>query len=188
MLFRSADISHLEDWGKIASGMYLEYPSDRVTIKGNCSEIGRCYYFPYGKHSKVNNSSEILSLVKGWNKVEFIKHRMSEWFDEIKQKNVNCGYDILDLFYWEHRMGSWQAQSQLEWDIVQEVLTPFNNRELLDSMLAVDAKYRCEPNYYFFKKIIQKQWAQTLKVSINPKSVSDKIKYVLKFVLYRLKL
>lgn len=40
--------AHMNDWGKMVYGMIDTYPQDRVTVKGNCSEIARCFYYKYG--------------------------------------------------------------------------------------------------------------------------------------------
>ena len=141
----NTDIPHINDWGEIAYGMYDEYPTNRLAVKGNVSEVGRCFYFPTGKHNKINSGKDFLELEPYWKNIDFIEARVFEWFEEVKLENIHLGYDLYDLFYWEHRIGSWQAQSQLEWDIVQETFSPFNNRELLDIMLRVNPSYRIGP-------------------------------------------
>ena len=66
-------------------------------------------------------------------------------------------------------MGSWQAMSQLEFDIVQEEYTPFNCRKLLGILLSAEMKYRQPPGYKLFRQIIFNLWPDLLKESINPK-------------------
>ncbi len=177
---QNTDIPHLNDWGKTANGMFSEYPQSRVAIKGNCVEIGRCAYYHNGKHTKIRSGSRFVSLINGWSDVDFIKRRILSWFEEVKDFEQNYGYDLFDLFYWEHRMGSWQSQSQLEWNIVREEFTPFNNREIIDNMLAVQPKYRSRPKSILFSKVIQKLWHETLQEPINPSSVQRKIKSYIK--------
>lgn len=185
LYLKNTDIHHLNDWGFIAHGMLAEYPSERVTIKGTCAEIGRCYYYSSGKHNDISYGEQ-LDFLKDWNDIAFIKDQVSDWLAEVTDAKVKKGYDLLDLFYWEHRMGSWQSQSQLEWDIIQEAFTPFNNRALLDSILAVDPRYRCEPDYLFFRALIKDLWKETLIAPINPKSGMQKMKYVIKKALKKL--
>ncbi len=179
----NTDIPHIDDWGKIAHGMFEKFPPHRITVKGNCSEIGRCFYYLTGKSRKVNSSNDFLRLEFQWKNIGFIKDRISKWYDEVKHPEVNFGYNLYDLFYWEHRMGSWQAQSQLEWDIVQDAFTPFNNRELLDIALGVDTAYRCKPKYLFFEKVIENLWADVLSEPINPSTVFLKLKDTIKKIL-----
>lgn len=188
-LYKSnVDNPHLNDWGIIANGIYDSYPMERIAVKGNCAEIGRCFYYPTGEHNKISSYKYFTRLEYDWENITFIENRISEWFDGIKDNKLNFGYDLLDLFYWEHRMGSWQAQSQLEWDIVQDAFTPYNNREILDIILSVEPKYRCEPDFLFFKKSIKILWEEVLKVPINPKKFNLKtfIKIKIKSFLLRI--
>jgi hypothetical protein len=74
----------------------------------------------------------------------FAIKNLEEWLsDASKTYNIN----ILHLFMWENREGNWQAMTQLEWDIVQEVFVPFNCRSLLTIILSLDEKYRMPPEY-----------------------------------------
>jgi len=77
-------------------------------------------------------------------------------------------------------MGSWQAQAQLEWDIIYESFTPYNNRELIDIMLAVDSKYRKKHNYIFFTKVMKYLWEDVLETRIKPVSLQIRIKRSIK--------
>lgn len=181
---KSSDLAHLKDWGEIANGMFNEYPQDRVAIKGSCAEIGRCVYYKLGKHTKITSGDRFyrISSIKDWNEIDFIKNRVIDWYEEVKNFDKIYGNDLFDLFYWEHRMGSWQAQSQLEWDIVQEVFTPFNNREIIDTMLQVNPKFRCAPKFLFYNKLISNLWEDVLVEPINPTSYLISLKKYIKEV------
>jgi hypothetical protein len=105
--------------------------------------------------------------------------QVANWYNKTKTVSEASGIDILDLFYWEHRMGSWQAQSQLEWDIVQEAYTPFNHRGLLETMLSTPSRYRCAPDYSLYKEICKLLWPRVLEEPINPpapESVKERLK------------
>jgi hypothetical protein len=164
----NTDMAHINDWGEIAFGMSKTYPQKKVAVKGNCSEIGRCFYFPDGKLKNNLTENDFLLLEQGWGKLNFIKEEIRKWNESVKENSFN--YNLYDLFYWEHRMGSWQAQSQLEWDIVQEVFTPFNSRELLDLMLSIDTSKRKKNNPSLYIDSINYLWKDTLCEPINPKN------------------
>jgi hypothetical protein len=165
---RNTSLAHMDDWGKIASGMLGVYPQERVSIKGNCSEIARCYFYKSGSHEEIKSPDRIIALVRGWDEIPFVCDQISAWFAEAREASFKANIDILDLFYWEHRMGSWQAQSQLEWDIVQEAYTPFNHRGLIEAMLSVDAGFRCAPGYDLYKMIIKALWPEVMRLPVNP--------------------
>ncbi len=167
--------SHFNDWGKIANGVIKRYPANRISVKGNCSEILRCFYYKYGNHQPIKKFDQIVDLEKGWSEIPFVKKQIEIWFSEAINVAAHADIDILDLFYWEHRMGSWQAQSQLEWDIVQEVYTPFNHRELIELMIGVDKKFRCSPKYVLYEMIIDALWPETMMQPVNPPSIKSRI-------------
>lgn len=180
----STDMAHLDDWGYIAYGISQNLPQDIMAVKGSCSETGRCFFYKNGNHPELVSGDDILKINPNWKGIPFIVNRVHEWFNEIKK--VNKGYNILDLFHWEVSTGSWQSQSQLEWDIAHDTFTPFNNRELLDIMLHIDAKYRCAPNYTLYKDSMNILWPDVLKQPINPLTTRLKLKYKMKRILVEL--
>ena len=86
------------------------------------------------------------------------------------------------MFYWEHRIGSWQAQSQLEWDTVQEVFSPFNSRELIEIMLSVDSSKRKSKRPLLYLDSISYLWKELLDVPINPVTIKTKLKKILSYL------
>ncbi|GGD03549.1 asparagine synthetase B family protein [Hyunsoonleella pacifica] len=183
----NSDMAHLDDWGYIAYGISKNLPEGTMAIKGSCSETGRCYFYKNGKHPKINSSKDILAYNPNWKGISFIENRIEEWYDNIKRPENNKGYNILDLFHWEVSTGSWQTQNQLEWDMVHDTFTPFNNRELLDTMLRIVPKYRSQPkNYLLYQKTMAKLWPEVLTEPINPKSFKEQIKVTVKSFLVKL--
>ena len=181
---QNSSLAHMDDWGKIAYGMMDAYPPEKVCLKGNCSEILRCFYYKHGKHPEIVSPDQIIALESGWDAIPFIYDPISAWLNEAREVSAQTGMDILDLFYMEHRMGSWQAQSQLEWDIVQEAYTPFNHRGLIELMLGAPSKYRRSPNYLLYKMMINILWPEAMKQPINPPTAKDLLKRALPGSLY----
>jgi hypothetical protein len=182
----NSDMAHLEDWGHIAHGISKHFPEDTMSVKGSCSETGRCFFYKNGIHPKLSSSEDIMDINPKWKDIPFIGQRISDWYDEVKLTSNNKGYNILDLFHWEVSTGSWQTQSQLEWDIVHDTFTPFNNRELLDIMLRIDTKYRSKPKYILYRDTMKKLWPEVLLEPINPETTKTKLKYKLKGVLAKM--
>ncbi len=184
----NSDIAHWDDWGIIANGMYGDYPDDRIAVRGHCIEAGRCDYYKLGIHRKIKNPESFALYYKGYN-INFIKETIVEWYKEVSNF-YELGYNLLDIYFWEHDMGSWQAQSLLEWDIIHETFAPYNNRELLDITLSVPARYRCKPGYKFFSKLSETMWPGVMNDPINPKSFFEKTKNLLKdiFIFFGIKI
>jgi len=186
----NSDMPHLHDWGEMANAMYKEYPGEYITIKGNCAEIGRCSYASVaGKlRSQASPDDDLLGYEDGWREFDFIQKVIKQWINEINTNENHKGYDIYELFYWEHRMGSWQARNQLEFDSIQEAFTPFNSRQLIDIMLSIDSQYRCKPNNLLFKLTMEKLWPEVMSEPINPQIKSNECKTMIKSILVKFKI
>lgn len=179
----STDMAHVDDWAHIAYGIYQNFPDDVISVKGSCSETGRCFFYKNGKHPNLKSGNDILSINPKWKKIPFIVERIHQWFNAVNIDEVNKGYNILDLFHWEVSTGSWQSQSQLEWDLVHDTFTPFNNRELLDIMLHIDTKYRRKPDYILYRESMALLWPEVLNQPINPLTPKLRSKSMLKSLL-----
>lgn len=66
--------------------------------------------------------------------------------DMIERTNLNdetrCGYDANDLFYWEHRMGTWGSVAMTEADLALPSLVAYNSRNLFSMYMALDESER----------------------------------------------
>lgn len=155
-----------EVWGRDAQAI-LDYNSwNTVALSGSASEIGRCWYRDY-LYGRI--TPQLLSHVAtGLDTDVFAIRSFEKWLKGIKDA---FNYNIADLYYWEQRCGRWAATSQLEFDIAwKDIFTPFNCRELLVNMLAVEEKYRKGPEYALHRGVIVKLWPEILSVPINPHS------------------
>ncbi|MCC6345946.1 MAG: hypothetical protein IT388_02025, partial [Nitrospirales bacterium] len=130
-----------EAYGAIAQGLYYQYPQERVCVKGNAAGIAKSIYtymLPPERRGEEVTAATLAELT-GMGDTAFALRALERWIRGAEER-----YDIglLDLFKWENREGNWQAMSQLEWDLVQEVFVPYNCRALLACMLSVDEEYR----------------------------------------------
>lgn len=177
----NVDLYHI-DWAKIAYGLYLNFPKNRVVLKGNCSEIVKCWY-----HNKINRknvySSSHLAQLDGWGKLNFIIDAIDLWVNDTKQICLDNNINILDIYRWEHRIGTCTANGQLEWDMVQEVFSPFNTRPILELMLGIDPKFRPRLNPVFLNKIIECSWKELTSFPVNPRELSYIMKNKLQYFL-----
>ncbi len=140
------------------------YKRQKVGVTGNVSEVVRCYYRrPAGPDQEV--TAEYLMNVTGMEH-PFARTYFSAWLDDAGDPR---GYNILDLFYWEQRAGSWFAHNCLEFDSTwRDVFIPFNSRQLLAVMLAVDESLRKEPDFELYRQLMVKLWPEVLSEPINP--------------------
>ncbi len=168
MYMKNTMMSHL-DLSDIAYAMTEKYPSEYINLKGVASEIVSCYYYSKGKKllndGFVKSMEEVLELahVTDMLEVPFAKKALTEWYDEIFDLQEKFHFSPYDMFFWEQRMSCWQAQSQLEWDMVHESFIPLNNRELIFSILNMNKKYRIKQNNLLYTHIINEQAPYLLK-------------------------
>jgi hypothetical protein len=178
----SVDLYH-PDWAQIAYGLQLNYPQNKLMLKGACSEIVKCWYHNLINKKDIYSGFHLAKLETGWEKMNFITEAIELWLIDAKQICMDANINILDLFVWEHRIGNWQANCQLEWDIVQEVFSPFNTRPILELMLGIDTKYRQNDKPIFLEKIIDHSWKELNQFPANPRKFSTIIKNKTKLFL-----
>ncbi|MBN1999837.1 hypothetical protein JW935_19935 [candidate division KSB1 bacterium] len=190
-IYKKNVVTAHEFWGAIAQGLSGSFPDDRIAVK-TYSEITRCYLYPYDRPSyyypfKIPQkiTAETLAMLYKMKGNTFAESSFQRWLDGFGDLEDKYNYKLLDVFYWEQRMGKWQAMSQLEWDLVQEVFNPFNCRMLTEILLAVDLKHRRPPHYTLFRKIIELLWPELLEEPIDPPTTGLVIKKILKMPLIR---
>jgi hypothetical protein len=142
------------------------FPRQCVAMLGHCSEVGRSFYRRRGTVREPLDGSVLARLTfMGVN--AFAARHFGAWLEEAEPVAKACGYDVLDLFYWEQRCGSWLAMGYQELDLAREVFVPFNCRDLLAKLLAVDARYRGGDDL-MHREMIRHAWPELLTVPINP--------------------
>lgn len=163
-LYRANVTTAHDVYGTIAEGLYHYYSQDRVCVKGNCVEIAK-FRNRQPESDDGTITPETLARVTRYPTHPFALKAFEKWLADAKcRSNIS----VWDLFQWEIKHGGWQAMSQLEWDIVQEVFTPFNCRSLLTTLLSVDESYRKIPDFTLYKSIIAELWPEVLSEPVNP--------------------
>jgi len=94
--------------------------------------------------------------------------QVSRWLEGARLPAKEQGISLLDLFYWEQRLGNWGALYPLEQDIAIEEVSLFSNRKLLMALLRVDPARRMPPNYPMFRSLVKRMWPKVLDLPINP--------------------
>ena len=143
---------------------YYSNFSDKVNIPG---VFAASAFEMYGKFDKKITPGVLAKL----NKVEEFDFAV-EYYTRWLEKNLDIcrenNLSIFTLFYWEERMANWGTQLQLEKDIAQEDLTPYNSRRLIEYTFSVPPKCNNQPDYLLYKEILRILWPETLNYPINP--------------------
>jgi len=157
-----------DGWGAIAQGMYDRYPENRVCIKGNGSGVLKCRYRQgWDKECNGELLADLADLGPMKTNRMTIEH-FDRWLSEARDVCMNSGIHILDLFYQEQRMARRQGMGELEWDIVQEVLIPWNSRELIAAGFSVEGRCRRSRHPLIQHGIIRALWPELLTEPVNP--------------------
>jgi len=175
----NVDLAH-EAWGHIASGLIHTFPHDHISVKGVCSEIARFTSSRFGYLDTMDGKT--LASLFALDDSPFIVEGFDQWAQNSMMWINKYKYRFLDVLYWEHRLGNWQAQSQLEWDIVHETFSPYNCRELLVLLLGVDGRYRKKPGNRLMIALMKYLWPAASQEPFNPRPM--KVRFRKKFRLY----
>lgn len=172
----NSPMAHTND-ATIAYGLYRGYPTNMVAVKGNAAELIKCYYNQDGEPLTITSAEDLIDLIPRWNTVPFIVDSISAWYDRTLPVATDLGWELDLLFHWEHQLGTWQAQSQLEWDIVQDVYTPFSDRRLITAMLAATPHDRKPSNHALLERVIQLAGDELLEPPINPNPRAERVRH-----------
>ncbi len=150
---------------------HLDHNADGRTINlnGNGGEVTRCFYGRSRIRPGVRLGARMLSILAGFGAEHpFVTPRIRRWMVSALPFARRSGIGLLDLFYWEHRMGNWGAIYPREQDIALEECSPLNNRALYALLLGLPARERSAPGFRFYRAWIEHLWPETLEQPINP--------------------
>jgi len=136
-----------------------------VNINGNGGEIVRRFFYYY---ERKDGAVDIETLLKCRPYNWFFKSEVEKWYSETFSYANEYKIGLLDLFYWEQRMGHWHALYQYEQDVAIEEFSPFNNKNLLLTLLRIDPDKRIKSNCLFCKEIIRELLPEILDEPVNP--------------------
>ncbi len=153
-------------------------------INGNVSEIARNYF---GYHKSV--TAKDLCFLSGNSDSRFAVKQYESWMKDM-QELKSLGYNYLDMFYWEEKMGNWGAKSKTEaYALNKDIVSPFNSRELLVQLLSTKRKYRDSHYNHLYNLIIvelSNKRKEILKLPINPSKKQSIIKMMKSFKVYNI--
>lgn len=126
---------------------HLVHPKDIVHIRSNLSEVGRLYYgvFQYYWEMTAKKTDTLAKVRQAYqNKPQSyptIDYSFSKFIERTSFNDLK-NYDTFDMFYWEHRMGTFMSQVVIEGDPTFETINLFNVRFLLKHILSLSISER----------------------------------------------
>jgi hypothetical protein len=149
-------------WGGIAQGLYEHHRQGSVLVKSNASAMAKS---ERRLIAPAKPSSAAIAKLFGLPGCHFVLQSIDEWLASTVDLH---GYDLLEVFYWENYLASWQGVSHHEWDIVTDTLDPLNCRMLLATVLNVPRPERTPPKLGLHGELIRRMWPEVLREPINP--------------------
>ncbi|WP_156174413.1 hypothetical protein [Hoeflea sp. IMCC20628] len=147
----------------------LNFPQNALHIRSSGGEIARSFF---RDPDKCFVPESIEPLVKAWGgdladrDVDIAA--FEAWAERAQYWRVT-EVDLLDVFHWEHRMGTWLSELCLESDIAFDTHVMFSCRALLEAFLSAPLDKRRKNAV--FHAAIQKMWPGFMALPINGETV-----------------
>lgn len=136
---------------------------DRVNLPGNTATAGNEWF----RETGVTMDGKYLAKNNKVDRWKFAIDYYDRWIEGIRENCPDSNMCLYDLFYWEERMVNWAGQVQMDKDIAQEEINPFNSRNLVMLYLSVPPKYLEIPFFTLYLEVIRKLWPELLQIPIN---------------------
>lgn len=150
-------------------------------VKGSCNEILRN---PNGILYNWQITPQILCKLFHLPQTDFAVTAVKAWLADARVYCKKNHIRLLDLFYWEHRMGSWLAECLNEADIASDMFSPFNVRAYLSVGYQLPWQQRMAPNYKSFLRVLLQCGVGAEQLLTNRTCVKQAIKHLLKYRLH----
>jgi hypothetical protein len=134
-----------------------------LTVGSEVSRTIRHYRF----RASLNANSRQLARMCDYPNSPYVINQCQRWMDEVWTSLAASKMQMMDLLFWESRVGNWGAQGFTMGDTYRETVSLFNCRELLVNMLSLHEKYRQYENR-LYRGIIASTWKALLREPINP--------------------
>ncbi len=135
-----------------------------VVVNGVGGEMTRNFYFV---PSSIKITGPLLAKIAYMNGCSVVEDAFSAWLGDAAQR-VEKHNHVLDLFYWEQRMGNWAAMSYSEYDTAFESFSPLNCRKLVEFTMGVKPALRNPPDFRLNRAVVATLWPELLNWPINP--------------------
>lgn len=163
---RMAEIQYLFD-------QYHDRPT--VRIAGHAADILKSSF--YGFTRSEPTADMLYALSPYYRRSIFVENALKNWLEGAREHCKSLEIQVLDLFYWEQRIGNWGSLYAFEQDIAMEEFWPHGVRNLLLSGLRIPPHVRSRPHCHFHKDIVKRLWKEALVEPCNPVSFAKGLKW-----------
>ena len=143
----------------LLEGAFLDRP---LTLHGVVSEIARHFY------ARRRATPEGLARLRTGTVHPVPVAEYARWLAEAEPVAARVGIDVLDLFYWEQRVGVWAANWWTEAQVASPQVAPFSDRPLLRTLMGVPPRLRGREHNPLYAAAIRRLWPELLAEPVNP--------------------
>lgn len=168
------DRNTIKHHGRAILPYYMEaFPEERVLhIRTSVLEITTAYYYKTDKKNAVSSAKN--TMKNGFKKYfeivgeEVIDKKLDEALERLNFGENMFDYHILDLYFWENRIGAWHTEVLNETDSAFDTLLPFNHRAIIE--IASSFPLEIRRSEQVFKELINRNHPILNFYGINEKS------------------
>jgi hypothetical protein len=163
---------------------------ERTFAKGNCFEVGRCFYWTkfsnVGQIEPPTDADQVLAAFafrSTWrpNPAQLWRQAVQSWIASLSDP-LPLELDWRDRFYLDQRLGSWNATVQQGYDVFGSTFFyPGNCLRIFDLLLRHDPAKRKEG--FAQREAIRLLAPRLLEVPINPLPISTRLKQMVRELL-----
>lgn len=154
-----------EDRAKSFYRFSKNWPEDlSIVLNGAVNEAG-CRYYGNRLFSITPEGLCDLAAMRG---SAFARAEYAKWLGSASQVCNMTGYELLDVFYWEHRTGRWMTKLGNDFEFSHDPIYAFNSRQYLDICLRIKSRRKNFPDRKFYVDLIRYIAPEVLEVPINP--------------------
>lgn len=137
--------------------------ANRVRVDGNISPLAKS---SFGRNLPERFASPSYLATKTHNHSKTNKQFVMKWVSDAKPFIERSNISRFDLFFWEHRIGKWTANSYLNSDFLIDSINPYNCRALLELWLNVPRNQRTTSSIQL--ELIKMNWPELMEFPFNP--------------------
>jgi len=130
--------------GKKLSLLYQKtFSENDLHIRSNMGEIGRSVFRRNHGEINIRNGKDMCKIWKpGLHDDKECNLIFEKFYNERWSKMNSYDLDLLDLFYWEHRMGMWHSNALNESDIAFGTINLFSSHKIIELLLSYPVEMR----------------------------------------------
>jgi len=149
---------------RLAKAYLDQLPSNALHIRSSTGEVAKSYYRKVGFNELPLTEQVMAHVYRRMGDNEKVVGAFSE-FIEVTEFAKIMNYDPYDMFYWEHRDGTWLSCVLLESDIAFDTFELFNCRALMEKIMSIPTERRVKSVIHM--GIIRSLWPVLLQWPVN---------------------